>query len=83
MDEQQGIAEVNGTGLYYETAGSGHPLVLIHGFTLDTRLRDDQFEPSPNIIGSCATNCGDTASRYHPRMRVALIPTTSKRYSNT
>jgi pimeloyl-ACP methyl ester carboxylesterase len=25
-------------------AGSGHPLVLIHGFTLDTRMWDDQFE---------------------------------------
>ncbi len=28
---------VNGTRLYYEVAGSGPPLVLIHGFTLDTR----------------------------------------------
>ena len=32
------------TRLYYEVAGSGHPLVLIHGFTLDTRMWDDQFE---------------------------------------
>jgi pimeloyl-ACP methyl ester carboxylesterase len=44
MDEQQAFAEVNGTRLYYEIAGSGHPLVLIHGFTLDTRMWDDQFE---------------------------------------
>lgn len=43
MDEQ-GIAEVNGTRLFYEIAGSGHPLVLIHGFALDTRMWDDQFE---------------------------------------
>ncbi|MBL0385865.1 alpha/beta hydrolase [Tumebacillus sp. ITR2] len=36
-------AEVNGTSLYYEMAGSGHPLVLIHGFNLDCRLWDEQF----------------------------------------
>lgn len=44
MKEQNGFAEVNGTRLYYECAGSGHPMVLIHGFTLDTRMWDDQFE---------------------------------------
>ena len=32
------------THLYYEVSGSGHPLVLIHGFSLDTRMWDDQFE---------------------------------------
>lgn len=41
---QSGIAEVNGTRLHYEVAGSGHPLVLIHGFTRDNRVWDDQFE---------------------------------------
>jgi pimeloyl-ACP methyl ester carboxylesterase len=44
MRQQQGMAEVNGTQLYYEVAGSGRPLVLIHGFTLDARMWDDQFE---------------------------------------
>lgn len=44
MQIDQGFADVNGTHLYYEVAGSGHPLVLIHGFTLDTRMWDDQFE---------------------------------------
>jgi len=39
-----GFAEVNGTRLYYEVAGSGEPLVLVHAFTLDTRMWDDQFE---------------------------------------
>ena len=38
------MAEVNDTCLYYEEAGTGPPLVLIHGFTLDTRMGDDQFE---------------------------------------
>ncbi|MFQ5943927.1 MAG: alpha/beta fold hydrolase [Anaerolineales bacterium] len=39
-----GYADVNGTRLYYELAGAGHSIVLIHGFTLDTRMWDDQFE---------------------------------------
>lgn len=39
-----GFADINGTRLYYEVAGAGHPLVLIHGFTLDTRMWDDQFD---------------------------------------
>jgi 3-oxoadipate enol-lactonase len=44
MQQKTGFADVNGTRLYYEIAGSGHPLVLIHGNTLDTRMWDDQFE---------------------------------------
>ena len=40
---KSGYAEVNGTRLYYELAGEGDPIVLIHGFTLDTRMWDDQF----------------------------------------
>ena len=38
------IIEVNGTRLFYETAGSGEPLILVHGFSVDTRMWDDQFE---------------------------------------
>jgi 3-oxoadipate enol-lactonase len=45
MHRYQDLAHVNGTRLYYEMAGSGDPLVLIHGHTLDTRMWDDQFEP--------------------------------------
>ena len=45
MRKETGFADVNGTRLYYEVAGSGDPLVLIHGMTLDTRMWDDQFEP--------------------------------------
>ena len=40
----QGIAEVNGTRIYFEISGAGHAVVFIHGFTLDTRMWDDQFE---------------------------------------
>lgn len=40
----QGLAEVNGTRLYYELAGTGAAVVLLHGFTLDTSMWDDQFQ---------------------------------------
>jgi pimeloyl-ACP methyl ester carboxylesterase len=38
-----GLAEVNGTRLFYETAGKGRTLVLVHGGLVDSRLWDDQF----------------------------------------
>lgn len=44
MKRQKDYAEVNGTRLYFEVAGSGHPMILIHGFTLDNRMWDDQFD---------------------------------------
>ena len=41
---QKGFAEVNGTRLYYEMAGEGHPLILNHGGLVDNHLWDDQFD---------------------------------------
>jgi 3-oxoadipate enol-lactonase len=35
-------ADVNGAHLYYEVAGTGHPLVLIHGWPMSARMWDDQ-----------------------------------------
>lgn len=43
MQIRQHIFRLNDTQLYCETAGSGKPLVFLHGFTLDTRMWDDQF----------------------------------------
>lgn len=40
---QTGFAQVNGTTLYYEVAGAGHPFILLHGHLLDRRSWDDQF----------------------------------------
>jgi 3-oxoadipate enol-lactonase len=37
-----GIAEINGTRLYYEQTGSGPHVVLLHGGNLDSRMWDDQ-----------------------------------------
>src|SRR5258708_30331786 len=38
---QTGFVETNGTKLYYEMMGEGHPLVLIHGGYMDRRMWDD------------------------------------------
>jgi 3-oxoadipate enol-lactonase len=43
MEQIADMVTINGTHLYYERAGSGHPLVLIHGFSLNTQMWDDQF----------------------------------------
>lgn len=40
-----GFAEVNGTRLYYETAGEGPAVVLVHGGLVDSRLWDAQVGP--------------------------------------
>jgi pimeloyl-ACP methyl ester carboxylesterase len=40
-----GLAEVNGTRLYYEAAGEGTAVVLVHGGLVDARLWDAQMGP--------------------------------------
>ncbi len=44
LNTDSGYAEVNGTKLYYETAGTGEPIVLIHGSFGDRRHWDFQFK---------------------------------------
>lgn len=44
MRPEKGFADVNGTRLHYEIGGAGEPLVLIHGFSLDTRVWEPQRE---------------------------------------
>jgi 3-oxoadipate enol-lactonase len=41
---QTGFAEVNGSRIYYEVAGTGHALTLIHGGLVNRGLWDDQFD---------------------------------------
>ena len=41
---QVGMAEVNGTKLYYEMAGKGPTVILVHGGLVDSRLWDDQMQ---------------------------------------
>jgi pimeloyl-ACP methyl ester carboxylesterase len=40
----QSFINVKGSRLHYEEAGSGSPIVLIHGFSADSRVWDFQFE---------------------------------------
>lgn len=41
--EGRGFASVNGTRIFYEVAGRGEPVVLIHGGQLDSRMWDGEF----------------------------------------
>jgi pimeloyl-ACP methyl ester carboxylesterase len=41
---QTGVAEVNGTRLYYEMEGKGPAVVLVHGGLVDSRLWNDQMK---------------------------------------
>jgi 3-oxoadipate enol-lactonase len=41
---RSGFAEINGTNIYFEMKGDGHPLVMIHGQPLDSSMWDAQFE---------------------------------------
>src|SRR4030095_9551125 len=47
-NSQTGVAEVNGTKLYYETAGKGPAVVLVHGGLVDSRLWNDQMKALAN-----------------------------------
>lgn len=40
---QNGFVEINGAQFYYETAGEGHPFVMLHAGIADNRMWDDQF----------------------------------------
>lgn len=59
-----GFAEVNGTRLYYEVAGSGHPLTLIHGALVNRHLWDEQvaaFAQRYTVVRYDMRGFGDSA----------------------
>ncbi len=41
---ESGYADVEGASLYYEVVGTGPTLALLHGFSFDTTLWDDQID---------------------------------------
>jgi pimeloyl-ACP methyl ester carboxylesterase len=43
LEVESGFVQVDGGKLYYEIAGEGMPLVLIHGGAMDRRMWDDQL----------------------------------------
>ena len=44
MASATGFAEINGARLYYEMAGDGPPLILLHAGITDSRMWDAQFD---------------------------------------
>jgi 3-oxoadipate enol-lactonase len=48
MNYHDGYVDVDGSSLYYEEIGTGRPIVLLHGFSLDRRMWDAQFA----VLGS-------------------------------
>jgi len=61
---ESGYAEVNNTKLYYEIAGKGEPLILIHGSFGDRRFWDLQFydlSKKYKIIRYDLRGCGRSA----------------------
>jgi 3-oxoadipate enol-lactonase len=40
-----GYANIDGARIYYEVAGEGHPLLLLHAGVADSRMWDDQWQP--------------------------------------
>jgi pimeloyl-ACP methyl ester carboxylesterase len=40
---ESGFVNVNETSIYYEKAGNGKPVILVHGFALDCRIWNLQF----------------------------------------
>jgi 3-oxoadipate enol-lactonase len=43
LQPQTGFLDTQGAPLYYEVAGTGHPLLLIHAGVADSRMWDNQF----------------------------------------
>src|SRR5438552_15037944 len=66
---QSGIAEGNGTKLYYEMAGRGRVIVLLHGGAVDRRAWDDQFTgfaATYKVIPYAPRGCGTRARSEQP-----------------
>ena len=73
-DFTSGFAEVNGAKLYYEMAGAGAPVILVHALSLDTRMWDSQF-------GVLAENY--RVIRYDARGHGKSVPTSTDAYSHS
>lgn len=72
-DRQTGFAEINGARLYYEIAGVGETVTLIHAGIADTRMWDPQFAaltPHYRVIRYDQRGYGQTTANALPFSRV-------------
>src|SRR5215217_1678210 len=80
MLRETGMAEVNGARIYYEAAGEGDPLVLVHAGIADSRMWEDQlmaFADRYRVIRHDMRGFGTTAMvegpfSYHEDLRALL-----------
>ena len=54
-----GFANINNAQIYYETAGKGTPLVMIHAGIADSRQWNNEFISFAQIIKWSDTTCVD------------------------
>jgi hypothetical protein len=47
IDRRSGFASANGAQIYYEIAGNGSAVVLVHAGVADNRMWDDYLNSSP------------------------------------
>jgi 3-oxoadipate enol-lactonase len=76
MSYQSGFVEINGADLFYEVKGEGHTVLLLHGYPLDSRMWDDQFEElSQNyqVIRFDYAGCGKSGPHNHEYSIVADV----------
>ena len=75
---RHGFAEINGAQLYYEVAGSGKPVVLVHAGIADHRMWDDQFVPFAEryqVIRFDQRGFGQSSAPAWARLRSMMIST--------
>jgi 3-oxoadipate enol-lactonase len=75
-----GFAEINGASLFYEMAGAGDPLVMLHGHLVDSGQWDEQFaalSAAHTVVRYDARGYGQssqpTAEFSHPADLLALL----------
>src|SRR5215213_7322991 len=80
MHRETGMAEVNGARIYYEVAGEGEPLVLVHAGIADSRMWEGQFKAFAeryrvirhDMRGFGRTALVDGAYSHHEDLRTLL-----------
>ena len=78
MVEDRGRVRTNGAEFYYEVAGEGQPLVLLHDGLLDRRVWDDQFQAFARFYRTIRYHRWDMTNRpcpaiHSPTFRTSVV----------